>query len=126
MLLNGKIVIVSGIGPGLGIELATLAAAEGAGGVAIAARTPATLDDAEAAIRARGLATRVLKVPTDIADPTQCRRLVDTTVATFGRVDALVNSAYVPGKFEPMESADLADWRTTLEVNLIGTIQLTQ
>ena len=126
MLLADKIVIVSGIGPGLGIELATFAAVEGAAGVVVAARTPAKLDDAEAAIRARGLATRVLKVPTDIADPVQCRRLVDAAVEAFGRVDALVNSAYVPGKFEPMESADLADWRTTLDVNLIGTMQLTQ
>jgi NAD(P)-dependent dehydrogenase (short-subunit alcohol dehydrogenase family) len=126
MLLDGKIVIVSGIGPGLGIELATLAAVEGAAGVAIAARTPAKLDDAETAIRARGLATRVLKVPTDVSDARQCRRLIDATVEAFGRVDALVNSAYVPGRFEPIETADLADWRATLDVNLIGTMQLTQ
>jgi NAD(P)-dependent dehydrogenase (short-subunit alcohol dehydrogenase family) len=126
MLLDGKIVIVSGIGPGLGIELATLAAVEGAGGIAVAARTPAKLDAAEAAIRACGLATRVLKVPTDVSDAEQCRRLVAATVDAFGRIDALVNSAYVPGRFEPMESADLDDWRTTLDVNLFGTMQLTQ
>jgi NAD(P)-dependent dehydrogenase (short-subunit alcohol dehydrogenase family) len=126
MLLDDKVVIVSGIGPGLGIELATGAAAEGAAGVAIAARTPSKLDDAEAAIRTRGLATRVLKVPTDISDPAQCRRLVAATVEAFGRIDALVNSAYVPGQFEPMESADLDDWRKTFDVNLFGTVQLTQ
>ena len=126
MLLTDKILIVSGIGPGLGIELATLAAAEGAAGLAIAARTPSKLDDAEAAIRARGLATPVLKVPTDVSDAAQCRRLVDATVAAFGRVDALLNSAYVPGKFEPMEHADLDDWRATLDVNLFGTMHLTQ
>jgi len=126
VLLADKIVIVSGIGPGLGIELATLAAAEGAAGVAVAARTASKLDDAEAAIRARGLATRVLKVPTDVSDADQCRRLVAATVEAFGRVDALVNSAYVPGRFEPMESADLDDWRKTLDVNLFGTMQLTQ
>ena len=50
MLLEGKVVLVSGIGPGLGIELATLAAKEGARGVAIAARTASKLDDAETAI----------------------------------------------------------------------------
>jgi len=126
MLLDGKIVIVSGIGPGLGIELATLAAQEGARGLAVAARTPAKLDDAEAAIRARGLATPVVKVATDIRDRAQCTRLVDATVGAFGRVDALVNSAYVPGGFEPAESADLDDWRGTLDVNLFGTMTLTQ
>jgi NAD(P)-dependent dehydrogenase (short-subunit alcohol dehydrogenase family) len=126
MLLDGKTVIISGIGPGLGIELATLAAAEGAAGLVIAARTPAKLDDAEAAIRARGLATPVRKVPTDVSDAAQCGRLVAAAVEAFGRIDALVNSAYVPGRFEPMESADLDDWRTTLDVNLFGTMQLTQ
>lgn len=126
MLLDGKVVIVSGIGPGLGIELAVAAAVEGAAGVAVAARTAAKLDDAEAAIRARGLDTRVLKLPTDVREAEQCRRLVDATVSAFGRVDALVNSAYVPGRFETAESADLADWRATLDVNLFGTLQLTQ
>jgi len=126
MLLKDKVVIVSGIGPGLGIELSTLAAKEGARGVAVAARTPSKLDDAEAAIRAAGCDTTVLKVPTDVADRAQCERLVERTVAAFGRIDALVNSAYVPGKFGPVESADLDDWRGTLDVNLFGTMQLTQ
>jgi NAD(P)-dependent dehydrogenase (short-subunit alcohol dehydrogenase family) len=125
MLLTGKIVIVSGIGPGLGIELATLAAAEGAGGVVVAARTPSKLDDSERAIRDRGLATPVCKVPTDVRDAAQCGRLVAAAVDAFGRVDALVNSAYVPGRFEPIESADLDDWRATLDVNLFGTMRLT-
>lgn len=126
MLLPDKVVIVSGIGPGLGIELATLAAREGARGVAVAARTPSKLDDAEAAIRALGGDTVVLKVPTDVADRAQCERLVERTVAAFGRVDALVNSAYVPGTYGPVESADLDDWRRVLDVNLFGTLQLTQ
>ena len=45
MLMRDKIVIVSGIGPGLGQELAVLAAQEGAAGLSIAARTPSKLDD---------------------------------------------------------------------------------
>ncbi len=126
MLLEDKVVIVSGIGPGLGIELATLAAKEGARAVAVAARTPAKLDDAEAAIRAAGLRTPVLKLATDVRDRAQCRRLVDETVARFGRIDALVNSAYVPGGFTLAESADLDDWRATMDVNLFGTMTLTQ
>jgi NAD(P)-dependent dehydrogenase (short-subunit alcohol dehydrogenase family) len=126
MLLADKVVVVSGIGPGLGIELAIAAAREGARGVAVAARTAAKLDGAEAAIRALGLATPVVKVATDVSDRAQCGRLVERTVAAFGRIDGLVNSAYVPGKFEPMESADLDDWRATLDVNLFGTLELTR
>lgn len=126
MLLKDKIVVVSGIGPGLGIKLATGAAREGAAGLVVAARTAAKLDEAEREIRALGLETPVLKLPTDIADRAQCEALVALAVERFGRIDALINSAYVPGKFEPVESADLDDWRKTLEVNLFGTMNLSQ
>jgi len=126
MLLKDKIVIVSGIGPGLGIELSTLCAKEGAAGVAVCARTASKLDEAEAAIRAEGLDTPVLKVPTDVSDRAQCDALVAKTVERFGRVDVLINSAYVPGQFTPVESADMDDWRKTMDVNLFGTMNLSQ
>lgn len=123
MLLSEKVVIVSGIGPGLGQELASAAAREGAR-VVLAARTRSFLAEIEARIRSDG--GRTLAVPTDIADRGQCRRLVDATIEEFGRVDALINSAYTPGKFTLFEDADLDDWRRTLEVNLFGSLNLTQ
>jgi NAD(P)-dependent dehydrogenase (short-subunit alcohol dehydrogenase family) len=125
MLLKDKVVIVSGIGPGLGIELALLAAQEGAK-LSICARTASKLDDAEAQIAALGLGTEVLKVPTDIADREQCKTLVARTIERFGRIDSLINSAYTGGSFEPIESANLDDWRATMDINFFGTIQLTQ
>ncbi len=60
MLLQDKVVIVSGIGPGLGQELSTLAAKEGAAAVVLAARTPEKLDIAEQEIQALGLGTKTL------------------------------------------------------------------
>ena len=57
MLLKDKVVIVSGIGPGLGQELSTLAAQEGASAVVLAARTAAKLDVAEQEIKDLGLGT---------------------------------------------------------------------
>ncbi|HAN29003.1 MAG TPA: short-chain dehydrogenase [Haliea salexigens] len=126
MLLQDKVVIVSGIGPGLGQELSTLAAREGASAVVLAARTPAKLDTAEAEIQALGLNTQVLKVVTDIADEAQCKALADATVEVFGRIDVLFNSAYDPGSFEPIAEADLNGWRRSMEVNFFGTMQLTQ
>ena len=77
MLMKDKVVIVSGIGPGLGQELSTLAAKEGASAVVLAARTQSKLDTAEQEIVNLGLGTAVLKVPTDISDPEQCLALVD-------------------------------------------------
>ena len=100
MLLKDKVVIVSGIGPGLGVKLAVEAAREGARGVVAVARSAGNLDDAEQRVRALGTKCAVLKVPTDITDPAQCKRAAARAVAEFGRIDGLVNSAYFHGKFE--------------------------
>ncbi len=126
MMLENKVVIVSGIGPGLGQELSTLAAKEGAAAVVIAARTPAKLDAAEQEIRDLGLATAVLKVPTDISSVEQCQALAQKTVEEYGRIDVLFNSAFNPGSFGPIESASMDDWRAAMDVNFYGTMQLSQ
>lgn len=123
MLLKDKVVIISGIGPGLGKELALEAARQGAS-LAICARTASKLDDSEAEIRAAGLTNPVLKVVTDIADEAQCAELVRQTLAAYGRIDCLVNSAYNPGSFTPIEAADLKGWRAAMDVNLFGTMNL--
>ena len=85
MLMKDKVVIISGIGPGLGVELALLAAREGAEAVVLAARTASKLSDAAAQIAGLGLGTRTLEVPTDIAKPEDCRNLIEKSVAAFGR-----------------------------------------
>lgn len=125
MLLKDKVVIVSGIGPGLGQELALLVAREGASGIAIAARTPAKLEASAQAIAELGLGTKVVQVPTDISDKSQCQALVARTLEAFGRIDVLINSAYNPGEFGPVEHANLDGWREAMEVNLFGTMNLT-
>lgn len=125
MLLTDKVVIVSGIGPGLGIELALRAAEQGAK-LAIAARTPEKLTKAVAQIQALDSTSEVIAVPTDITDKDQCQALVAQVMATYGQLDCLINSAYNPGSFALVEHADLQGWRQAMEVNLFGTIQLTQ
>lgn len=124
MLLQDKVVIVSGIGPGLGHELALEAARQGAK-LAICARTASKLDAAKQEIVNAGFDTEVLCVPTDIADPAQCKNLVEKTVETYGRVDVLINSAYNPGAFDVIENANLDGWRQAMDVNLFGTMALT-
>jgi NAD(P)-dependent dehydrogenase (short-subunit alcohol dehydrogenase family) len=126
MLLKDKTLIVSGIGPGLGVKLALEAARNGARGVVLAARSADKLDQAEAQIRALGTGCRVLKLPTDITDADQCARLATVALEAFGSIDALVNSAYNPGNvMKPIGETDLNDWRPVLETNLMGTMTLT-
>jgi NAD(P)-dependent dehydrogenase (short-subunit alcohol dehydrogenase family) len=126
MLLKDKVVVVSGIGPGLGIKLAIEAAREGAAGVVASARTAAKLDEAEARIREAGFKTPVLKIVNDITSREQCEALAKATVERFGRIDALVNSAYFHGDMDYASTANVDAWTAILETNLLGSLKLTQ
>jgi NAD(P)-dependent dehydrogenase (short-subunit alcohol dehydrogenase family) len=125
MLLKDKVIIVSGVGPGLGIHLGRVAAQQGAA-VILSGRTATKLEAAQRAIEQLDLGARVLSVPTDITRPGDCERLASRVVDTFGRIDGLVNSAYVSGTLGPVETASLQDWRATFEVNVFGTLNLVQ
>lgn len=126
MLLKDKVVIVSGVGPGLGVKLAIEAACEGARAVALGARTAEKLEDAERRVRDASSSCKVLKQVTDIRDASQCRQLAEATRTQFGRIDGLVNSAYYWGVPGPADTADLSAWKAVIDTNLIGTMQMTQ
>lgn len=127
MLLQGKYVIVSGIGPGLGSKLALHAAIEGAAGIAMGARSQSKLDETEALIREKGLTTKLLKKTVDIRDEAQCAAFVAATKKAFGRIDALFNNAYYHGPMgERIESGDYAHWQQQFETNVLGTVKMSR
>ena len=117
-LLDGKVAIVSGVGPGLGIEICAALREHGAE-LVVGDLVPAAV---ERAIAECGAVGRV----TDITDVEACTALVDLAVETHGRVDILVNDAYHGGDFTAFEDADLANWRATADVNVWGTLQMTR
>lgn len=121
MLLKGKTMIVSGVGPGLGREIATAAYREGAS-VMMGARRADSLEAVAAEIDPTG--DRVGWQPTDITEPDQCTRLVEAAVTRFGGVDALVNCAALDTVFGGLEDADFDQWRRTFETNVFGTLQV--
>jgi NAD(P)-dependent dehydrogenase (short-subunit alcohol dehydrogenase family) len=121
MLLQGRTVIVSGVGEGLGREVAQAAYDQGAN-VVLGARTESNLAKA-----ASGLdATRVAFAPTDITSAEDCQRLVDLAVDAFGALDGLINVAAMDQVFGGVTDADFADWRAVYEVNVVGTLQLSK
>ncbi len=126
MLLKNKIVVVSGIGPGLGVKLAIEAAREGATGIVAAARSAAKLDDAEQRVKAINPDCKVLKVVTDITDRASCEAMAAAAVKAFGRIDALVNSAFIHGEMDYASTAELDGWMSVMNTNLIGTLKMTQ
>ncbi|MEZ5169336.1 MAG: SDR family oxidoreductase [Acidimicrobiia bacterium] len=123
MLLEDKVAIVTGVGPGLGQATAVAFAREGAA-VALAARSDERLVDVATEIE--GFGGRSLPVPTDVTDPDACRRLVESTVAEFGALDCVVNSAFMPDLYGPFEQVDLKIWRDIMEVTLFGALHVTQ
>ncbi|WP_421717790.1 SDR family oxidoreductase [Algiphilus sp.] len=125
-MLQGKLIVISGIGPGLGVKLAEEAARAGAAGLVVSARTAAKLEDAEARVRAVNPDCQVCKQVTDITDAASCKALVDQAVTTFGRIDGLVNSAFVHGAMDYASTADIDSWMEPIGTNLLGTLKLTQ
>jgi len=123
MLLAGRVVIVSGVGPGLGQAVALACAREGAD-LVLAARSTRALE--EVAEHVRGLGRRALPVTTDIARAGDCTRLAALTREHFGRADVLVNNAFRSAPYDTFEDAKLDDWRQIFEVNVFGSLALTQ
>jgi len=123
VLLANRVAIVSGIGPGMGQAIALAFAREGAD-VVLAARRPGPLEEVAAEVRACG--RRAVAVPTDIADPAQCRRLAEAAVGELGGIDVLVNNAFLGGRYDRIEDASMDDWRRVFDVNVFGSVQLSQ
>ena len=119
---HDKVVVVTGGSKGLGRAMA-LGFAEAGATVVVASRK---LDRCEeVAAEARAFGHEALAVRCHVGDWDDCAVLVDTTVATFGRVDVLVNNAGiapVPPSLLDV-SAELFD--KTIAVNLKGPLRLT-
>ncbi|MCP3986461.1 MAG: SDR family oxidoreductase [bacterium] len=93
--LDNQVAIITGAGRGIGRAIA-LAYAEAGADVALAARTPADIEDT--ADQVRKLGRRALPVPCDVLERAQLEHLVDATLGEFGKIDILVNNA---GGFPP-------------------------
>lgn len=122
-LLSGKVVLVSGIGPGLGRSIAVRSAAAGAD-VVLAARTQSTLDDVAREVEALGV--RALPVVTDIDDGEAVENLANTARAEFGGVDALVNNAFAMPPMKDLADISLRRLRAGFETNVLSTLGLTR
>ena len=120
-MLQGKTVIVSGAGPGLGRETALVAAREGAN-VVLGARRQDNLESIAADVRAAGAKASYARC--DITDKAQVQALVDTAAGEFGGIDAVINCAALDSIFGGLETTDEADWRATIETNLFGTMNV--
>ncbi|WP_426512382.1 SDR family NAD(P)-dependent oxidoreductase [Dactylosporangium sp. McL0621] len=115
--LDGKAVVVTGAGRGLGAAYARLAAAEGAA-VLVNDVEAAFAEEVAGEIRAAG--GRAASFAGSVADWEQAGALVSACVAEFGAIDGLVNNAGIFRLADPREQ-DPDEFRAVLEVNVLGT-----
>lgn len=123
MLLEGRSAIVSGVGPGLGRDISLALAREGAD-VALGARTESKLEEVASEVEALG--RRAAFRVTDIAVEADCAALVALAESELGKVDVLVNNAFVQPPFETIEDNSLETWRQAFGVNVLGTVAMTK
>lgn len=120
--LRDTVAFVTGAGRGIGREIASVLAHQGAR-VALAGRTAAPLEDAAAELRAAGAV--VLPVVTDVTDPTALAQAGLMVARDLGAVNLLVNNAGINPHYASAEKTTSEDWAKILDVNLHGVIACT-
>ena len=120
--IAGKIAIITGASSGIG-EAAALEFASAGAKVVLVARRIERLERLAETIRAAGGVA--LPVQTDVTIISQIRNLVQTTLATFGRIDILANIAGA-GYYDWFEELSSENLREHYEVNVIGLAELTR
>ncbi|KAA1421615.1 SDR family oxidoreductase [Nocardioides humilatus] len=120
-LLQDKVIVLSGVGPGLGRSLGEAAAMMGAD-LVLVSRTEKRLEKMAEVVRSHG--RRALVCPTDITDEDSRQRLVEATLAEFGKVDCLINNAFGIPPMDPISTLELEGLRAANETNVFAPLRL--
>jgi gluconate 5-dehydrogenase len=120
--LKDRVAIVTGGSRGLGQEMAEGLAEAGAG-LMLCARREEWLWPTVEEFRSRGF--KVEGMLCDVANADQVQGVVDATVATYGRVDILINNAGVSWGERP-ETMPLDKWQKVIDINLTGSFLFAQ
>jgi len=121
--LDEKIAIVTGASRGIGRAIAETLAEYGAQ-VVLAGRKQESLDEAAAAIIAKG--GKALPIACHLGDMNAIRNLYESVKKNYGRLDILVNNAATNPYFGEMTGVDESAWSKTLDVNLKGPFFMIQ
>lgn len=125
-LLQGRVILVTGAGDGIGRAAAKTFAAHGAT-VILHGRTLAKLeavyDDIESA---GGPQPAIVTLDLSTASMADCQQLADTVEKEFGRLDGVLHNAAVLGDITPLEMYDPDTWDFVMRINLRAPFLLTQ
>ncbi len=123
LTLKDKVILITGGTQGIGEGIACAAAEAGAAGLCLAGRNRERGEGAAADIAKRDCPVRF--VAGDLANESDCRRIVADAAEHFGRVDGLVNAAGVTSR-GTIEDTPVALWDLLLAVNVRAPFILTQ
>ena len=120
---EGRVALITGSARNLGRALAVALAQAGAAVVINTRSSKREMEASAAAINAAG--GKAIGCLADITDANAVRRMVQTTVDTFGRLDILINNA-VAHNVKPFQELSFDEWRHTMAVILDGTFHCTR
>jgi short-subunit dehydrogenase len=120
--LKNNVVVITGASTGIGEELAYQLADQGAQ-LVLTARRVSELERVGENAKKRG--AKVIVVSADVAIESDCKKIIDATIAEFGRIDTLVNNAGMTmwAKFEDIQ--DMSIMERIMQVNYMGAVYCT-
>ena len=121
-LLDERVVLVSGVGPGLGYQVSAAVLREG-GLVALGDRLSHVYELQE---ELDPSGERTVAAVCDITDQDRCEGFISEVAARFGRLDGLVHVAAADRIYGGLLDGSLDDWDLAATVNVKGTLALTK
>jgi NAD(P)-dependent dehydrogenase (short-subunit alcohol dehydrogenase family) len=115
--LDGKVVLITGGGHGVGRALAYRFASSGAD-VAVIGRAKQPLAETAETVRRSGRQAEWMEA--DVSKPADVTRAFERAVETFGTINILVNNAAIAGPTAEIGDVSLDDWNEVLAINLTG------
>jgi len=116
--IKGRVIVITGASSGLGEAATRLLSAQGAT-VVLGARRSDRLQSLADELTGKG--GKALAVTTDVTRRDQVKKLVDTAVQKFGRIDVMINNAGIMPR-APLERLTIDDWDRTIDVNIKGVL----
>ena len=122
--LEGKVAIITGGDSGIGRSVAVLYAREGADVAILYLDQHQDAEETRTVVEQYG--RRCLTFTGDVADREVCRKVIDETLAAFGKLDILVNNAAEQHPQEKLEDISEEQWEKTFRTNIFGMFQMTK